>query len=56
VGENGGPSIAKQISTVHTAELVLDFLRGSIVSQQDIPAWWVDKSFRPPLMPDHYGD
>jgi hypothetical protein len=56
VGEDVGATLDQQISTVHTAELALDFLHGDIHGQQDIPAWWQGKSFYPPLMPEHYDD
>jgi len=56
VGEDTGAPLEQHISTVHTAELVLDFLRGDIHRQQDILAWWHGKIFYPPLMPEHYGD
>jgi Sulfatase len=56
VDEQTGAVLNQKISTVHTAELSLDFLRGSIKSQRDIAAWWDEKSYFPPLMPEHYGD
>jgi hypothetical protein len=54
--ENTGAVLNQKISTVHTADLILDFLRGSVESQRDILAWWQGKIFYPPLMPDHYKD
>jgi hypothetical protein len=56
VGETAGPALTQEISTEHTSELALDFLHNRIGSQQEIPAWWLKKSFFPPLMPDHYKD
>jgi hypothetical protein len=56
VGEETGATVGQQISTVHTAKLCLDFLRGSIHGQRDILTWWQGKSFDPPLMPEHYDD
>lgn len=56
VGETNGPTLPQKINTVHTAKLALDFLDGSIRSQADIPAWWLDKAFRLPLLPEHYDD
>jgi hypothetical protein len=56
VDETDGHIIPQEISTVHTAELALDFLYGNINSQQDIAAWWLHKSVSQPLMPDHYKD
>ncbi len=56
VGETNGPTLTQKINTVHTAELALDFLQGSIRSQEDIPAWWLDKTFRLPLLPGRYDD
>jgi len=54
VGESHGSVLDTRISTVHTADLVLDFLRGRIDSQAQIGPWWGDKSFYPPLMPHNY--
>jgi hypothetical protein len=51
-----GPTFTQKINTVHTADLALDFLQGKIRSQQDIPDWWLHKSFSYPLMPEHYDD
>jgi hypothetical protein len=56
VGESNGAPLPQKINTVHTAELVLDFLQGSVRTQQDIPGWWLNKSFFAPLMPDQYDD
>jgi hypothetical protein len=54
VGESAGAALDTRISTVHTADFVLDFLQGRIDSQAQIPPWWLDKSFYPPLMPHYY--
>lgn len=54
VGESDGAALDTRISTMHTADLVLDFLRGRIDSQTQILPWWRDKSFYPPLMPHHF--
>jgi hypothetical protein len=54
VGESDGSVLDTPISTVHTADLVLDFLQGHIDTQAQIASWWSDKSFYPPLMPSHY--
>jgi hypothetical protein len=54
VGESDGAVLDTPISTVHTADLVLDFLRGRIDSQAQIVPWWRAKSFYPPLMPHNY--
>jgi hypothetical protein len=56
VDEASGRPLDEKISTVHTADLVVDFLRGSVESQQDIVRWWHGKSVYPPLMPEQYGD
>jgi Sulfatase len=53
---SSAPPLDQKISTVHTAELCLDFLYGALNSQQEIPAWWRGKSFHPPLMPAQYGN
>jgi hypothetical protein len=54
VGETKGVAIDEQISTVHTADLVLAFLRGEIDTQEQIAQWWIGKPFRYPLMPNGY--
>lgn len=54
VGESSGERLDFRISTVHTAELVLDFLRGRVNNQSDILRWWHGKSFYPPLMPPYF--
>jgi hypothetical protein len=56
VGEDSGPTLDQQISTVHTSDLVVDFLRGTVSRQHEILTWWQGRSFYPPLMPEHYGD
>jgi hypothetical protein len=50
------PPLDQKISTVHTAELCLDFLSGNLNSQQEIPVWWRNRSFRLPLMPAQYAN
>jgi len=54
VGESEGATLDTRISTVHTADLALDFLQGRIHSQTQILPWWRDKSFYPPLMPHNH--
>jgi hypothetical protein len=54
VGESEGSTLETRINSVHTADLVVDFLQGRIDSQAQIVPWWRDKSFYPPLMPSHY--
>ena len=54
VGESTGATITVPISTVHTAELVTDFLAGRIRHQDDIVAWWQGKAFYPTLMPHNF--
>jgi Sulfatase len=54
VGESEGSALQIPISTVHTADLVLDFLQGSVDNQAQIVPWWGGKSVYPPLMPSHY--
>jgi hypothetical protein len=56
VGDAAGPALTQEVNTVHTSDLALDFLRGDIQSQQEIPAWWRNKKFLSPLMPEHYKD
>ncbi len=56
VGENVGQPIKEKINTVHTADLALEFLRGNIPLEKDIPGWWLNKSFLYPLMPEHYSE
>jgi hypothetical protein len=54
VGESQEFSLDTRLSTIHTAELVLDFLQGHIASQSEIVPWWHDKDFFPPLMPHNF--
>lgn len=55
MGERQGNIISQPISTVHTAELALDFLRGKISSQIDISNWWKNKPVYPTwMLPDNY--
>lgn len=54
VGESKGATITAPISTVHTSELVTDFLAGRIRQQDDIVAWWQGKAFYPTLMPHNF--
>jgi hypothetical protein len=54
VGETKAIAIDEQISTVHTADLVLGFLRGDIDTQEQIARWWIGKPFQLPLMPNGY--
>jgi hypothetical protein len=54
VGQSGGPSLETRIDTVHTGDLILDFLRGNIEDQAQIASWWQGKSQYPPLMPNKY--
>lgn len=49
---DAGPAVLSQpISTVHTAELILDYLRGAVDDQAQIARWWNSRDFRAPLMP-----
>ncbi len=43
VGDNAGRVIDRPVSTIHTGELVLDFLRGRVRSQAEVERWWHDK-------------
>jgi hypothetical protein len=54
VGETKAVAIDETISTVHTADLVIAFLKGEIGSQDQIARWWFGKPFQPPLMPQGY--
>jgi hypothetical protein len=51
VGDNAGVPLAIPINTVHTAELVLAFLRGRVQTQDQIALWWGAEPMTMPLMP-----
>lgn len=51
VGESAHVDVNFPINTVHTQELVLDFLNGKVDNQVDIANWWLGKEFSMPLMP-----
>jgi hypothetical protein len=55
VGEAQHTELKLPINTVHTADLVVDFLNQRVSNQADIAKWWAGKSFYPPLMPGKYG-
>jgi hypothetical protein len=55
VGEAQHTDLKLPINTVHTADLVVDFLNQRVTNQVDIAKWWAGKSFYPPLMPGKYG-
>jgi hypothetical protein len=54
VGDTDGQSIDDPISTVHTADLVVAFLRGEVTTQPQIHDWWKGKPVYPTLMPNGY--
>jgi hypothetical protein len=51
VGDTAGIQMNSRINTVHTEELVLEYLQGRIQTQEQIAAWWQHQSFPPTLMP-----
>jgi hypothetical protein len=55
VGETQHTELKLPINTVHTADLVVDFLNQRVSNQADIANWWAGKSFYEPLMPGKYG-
>jgi hypothetical protein len=54
VGESVGTLLSTQISTVHTADLILSFLKGDVDNQKEIATWWQNRSYYPTLMPHGY--
>jgi len=54
VGESSGPALDQKISTVHTGDLVVDFLNSKVDDQNQIVDWWNGRSTYPPLMPHGY--
>jgi hypothetical protein len=51
VGETAPVEISERISTVHTGELVLDFLAGKVTTQEQIARWWQDEPVHPVWIP-----
>jgi hypothetical protein len=55
VGEAQHTELKLPINTVHTADLVVDFLNQRVSNQAEIANWWAGKSFYEPLMPGKFG-
>jgi hypothetical protein len=53
VGEQLPTSLSQPINTVHSAELVLDFLNGKVITQAQIARWWQGKPMSPSWIPDN---
>jgi len=47
VGERNGQVISEPVSTVHTSQMVLDFIDGRFGSQEEIAVWWRNKTVYP---------
>lgn len=47
VGETKGYVLSQPVSTVHTADMILDYLNGKLNSQADIAGWWADQPVDP---------
>jgi len=44
VGETRGTVLTQPVSTVHTSEMILDFLHGDVNNQSQIADWWAHES------------
>ena len=47
VGDTKGTLLSEPLSTIHTANMVLSFLKGEISTQADIARWWSNKPVYP---------
>ncbi len=47
VGERNGQIISEPVSTVHTSQMVLDFIDGRLGTQEEIAGWWRSKPVYP---------
>ncbi len=47
VGETQGIVVAEPVSTVHTASMIVSFLKGDISTQADVARWWANKPYFP---------
>jgi hypothetical protein len=47
VGETQGTVLPEPLSTVHTASMILSFLKGEITTQAEIAQWWSNKPVYP---------
>jgi hypothetical protein len=52
VGDPTGQVLQQPISTVHTAAMILDYLRGNISTQAEIADWWKKQPIVPTFIPD----
>ena len=51
VGETTAYEMAEPVSTVHTAAMILEYLRGGIDTQADIAGWWKNQTVIPSFIP-----
>jgi hypothetical protein len=47
VGDTKGFVLSQPLSTVHTAEMILDYLNGQLTTQTDIASWWGNQPVYP---------
>jgi hypothetical protein len=47
VGDTNGYVLSQQLSTVHTAAMILDYLNGSLTTQAEIAQWWASQPVYP---------
>jgi len=47
VGETRGAVLSQPLSTVHTSEMILDYLQGRITDQAQIEEWWQHRQVYP---------
>jgi hypothetical protein len=50
-GESNAVTLSQPISTLHTADLVVDFLAGRVTTQAQVARWWHDKPVYPTWIP-----
>ena len=53
VGETAPVLLTQPISTLHTADLIVDFLDGKITTHAQIARWWQGKPLFPTWIPDN---
>lgn len=53
VSESEPVSMPQPISTLHTADLIVDFLEGKITTHAEIARWWQGKPLIPTWIPDN---
>ena len=53
VGDSQGFRISRQISTVHTVEVIRDYLDGKLSTQKEIADWWNHQRIEPSFVAPH---